>query len=611
MLDESGLMAAGGELSLVQQANPGVLRFIVCGGAAEDRSILIERLLGEFPVRPKAPLAVSGWGEKYSGGLVYRCFATEQCRFMVLEMPSHVEEGHGIIAGALAADVAVVLVDASQGLVSQDRYQAFLANLLGGRHLLVLVHKMDLVNFSEAAYLRVVEDFRQFAARIGAGAASFIPLATLAGDNMAAPSAKMPWYCGDHLVGGLERLALEARSPENLPFRLQVQQVDSPDQLAQRFAGVVASGQIGAGDRIRVQPSGQEGRVARIVTAEGIDLPLTIAGQSVSMILEGAVELARGDLVSAAEVPAEVADQFEVSLIWLHEEPLLAGRSYLMKIGVTTVPASVTSIKYRINVDTQEHVAARKLGLGEIAECNLGLERPIAFDSFRANRAMGSFLLIDRQTDAQVGVGLINFALRRSHNIHLQPVDVNKRARSILKRQKSCVLWFTGLSGAGKSSIANLVEKKLHAQGCHTYLLDGDNVRHGLNKDLGFTDADRVENIRRVAEVSKLMVDAGLIVLTAFISPFRAERQMARSLLEEGEFLEVFVDAPLAVAEQRDVKGLYKKARRGELKNFTGIDSPYEQPEHPELRIDTSLVSLEAAADAVLALLRERGGILD
>jgi bifunctional enzyme CysN/CysC len=416
----------------------------------------------------------------------------------------------------------------------------------------------------------------------------------------------MPWYHGTTLMGYLETVEVDDGLMQRAPFRLPVQWVNRPNLDFRGFAGSIAGGTIRPGDRVRVQPSGRESTVARIVTRDG-DLDRAVAGQSVTLTLADEIDISRGDVISTVEAPAEVADQFECTVVWMHDEPMLAGRPYLLKIGARTVSATITEIKYQVNVNTLEHVAAKRLELNAIGVCNLSLDRPIAFDPYRINRDTGGFILIDRLSNNTVGAGLLHFALRRAHNIHLQHVDVDKRARAALKNQRGCVLWFTGLSGAGKSSIANLVEKKLHALGHHTYLLDGDNVRHGLNKDLGFTDADRVENIRRVAEVAKLMVDAGLIVLTAFISPFRSERRMARGLVEEGEFVEVFVDTPLEVAEARDPKGLYKKARRGELKNFTGIDSPYEAPEDPELRLDTTRLDLEAAADAVLAWLGERG----
>ncbi|HRP94626.1 MAG TPA: adenylyl-sulfate kinase, partial [Rhodocyclaceae bacterium] len=423
-----------------------------------------------------------------------------------------------------------------------------------------------------------------------------------------APSEHMPWYHGTTLMGYLETVEIDETRLQRAPFRLPVQWVNRPNHDFRGFAGTIAGGVVQVGDRVRVQPSGRESRVARIVTHEG-DLPRAVVGQSVTLTLADEIDISRGDVISAAEAPAGTADQFECTIVWMHDEPMLAGRPYLLKIGAKTVTVTVTDIKYQVNVNTLEHIAAKKLELNAIGVCNISVDRQIAFDAYAENRDMGGFILIDRLSNHTVGAGMLHFALRRAHNIHLQPVDVDKAARAAIKGQKPCVLWFTGLSGAGKSTIANLVEKRLRAMGKHTYLLDGDNVRHGLNKDLGFTDADRVENIRRVAEVAKLMVDAGLIVMTAFISPFVSERRMARSLLEPGEFIEIFVDTPLEIAEQRDVKGLYRKARRGELKNFTGIDSPYERPEEPELRVDAALHAPEEAVEQIVALL-EQGGFL-
>jgi bifunctional enzyme CysN/CysC len=433
-----------------------------------------------------------------------------------------------------------------------------------------------------------------------------IPLSGLKGDNMLVASEKTPWYHGPTLMGFLETCEIDETRMQKQPFRMPVQWVNRPNLDFRGFCGVVTGGMVKPGDRIRAQPSGRESKVARIVTVNG-DLPMAVAGQSVCITLEDEIDISRGDVISGAESPAEVADQFEATLVWMHDEPMMPGRSYLLKVGTQTVTASITEPKYKVNVNTMEHLAAKKLDLNEIGVVNLALDRPIAFDAYTDNRDTGGFILINRLTNNTVGAGMLHFALRRSHNIHMQHVDVDKVARASAKGQRPGVLWFTGLSGAGKSTIANLVEKKLHAMGRHTYLLDGDNIRHGLNKDLGFTEADRVENIRRVSEVARLMVDAGLIVLTAFISPFRSERAMARGLLGQGEFIEIHVDTPLNVAEDRDVKGLYKKARRGEIANFTGISSPYEAPESPELRIDTTLLNSEQAADAVISKLKELG----
>jgi len=459
------------------------------------------------------------------------------------------------------------------------------------------------MDYSEKVYHDIEADYRAYAGQIGLDDISAIPLSALRGDNMVESSDKMPWYQGPTLMQLLETIELDDSRLQVSPLRMPVQWVNRPNLDFRGFCGTIASGLIRVGERIRAQPSGRESRVARIVTANG-DAPMAVAGQSITVTLEDEIDLSRGDLISASEAPAEVADQFQATIIWMDDEPLLPGRPYLLKLGTRTVSATITEPKYKINVNTMEHLAAKRLALNEIGVCNLTLDRVVPFDSYGENRETGGFILIDRMSNNTVGAGMLQFALRRSQNIHMQHVDVTKEARASGLGQRPAVLWFTGLSGAGKSTIANLVEKKLHALGRHSYLLDGDNLRHGLNKDLGFTEADRVENIRRVAEVARLMVDAGLIVLTAFISPFRAERDMARSMLDEGEFIEIFVDTPLNIAESRDVKGLYKKARRGELSNFTGIDSPYESPLSPELVVNTVECTADEAADKVIALLQ-------
>jgi bifunctional enzyme CysN/CysC len=491
-------------------------------------------------------------------------------------------------------------------VLTQTRRHSYLVQLIGIRKVVLAINKMDLVDHSEKVYQRIVDEYLDFAAKIGLTDVTPIPLSALRGDNMLAHSDRMPWYRGPTLMAYLETVEVDATRQQAGPLRLPVQWVNRPDLDFRGFTGMIAGGSVKPGDRIRVLPSGRASTVVRIVTADG-DLPQAVAGQSVTLTLADEVDVSRGDLIAAADSPPEVADQFEASIVWMADEPLLPGRQYLLKIGTRTVGASVTEPKYKVNVNTLEHLAAKQLELNEIGVCNLALDRPVAFDPYVVNRETGGFILIDRMSNHTVGAGMLHFALRRASNIHLQHVDVDKAARARLKGQKPAVVWFTGLSGSGKSTIANLVEKKLLASGHHTYLLDGDNVRHGLNKDLGFTEADRVENIRRVAEVARLMADAGLIVMTAFISPFRAERDMARRLLDEGEFVEVHVDTPLDVAEQRDVKGLYRKARRGELKNFTGIDSPYEPPPRPELRVDTVECSPDQAADRVIVRLRDLG----
>ncbi|AWI75251.1 adenylyl-sulfate kinase [Parazoarcus communis] len=631
MAHVSDLIASDIEQYLKHHEHKSLLRFITCGSVDDGKSTLIGRLLYESKMLFEDQLAaveadskkfgtqgdnidfallVDGLAAEREQGITidvaYRFFSTDKRKFIVADTPGHEQYTRNMVTGASTADVAILMVDARKGILTQTRRHSYLVTLLGIRHVVVAINKMDLVAYDEKTYDRIVEDYRAFAARIGIEGMTFIPMSAFRGDNIILPSDAMPWYHGTTLMGYLETVEVDDTRLQRTPFRMPVQWVNRPDLDFRGFAGTIASGTIAPGARIRVQPSGKESSVARIVTMDG-DLARAVSGQSVTLTLTDEIDVSRGDVMSEATAPAEIADQFECTIVWMHEEALLPGRPYLLKIGTRTVTATVTSIKHQINVNTLEHIAAKKLELNAIGECNLSLDRQIAFDRYADNRDTGGFILIDRLSNNTVGAGLLNFALRRAHNLHAQHVDVDKHARSAIKGQKSCVLWFTGLSGAGKSSIANMLEKKLHAMGCHTYLLDGDNVRQGLNKDLGFTDADRVENIRRVGEVARLMADAGLIVLSAFISPFRAERRMARDLVAEGEFVEVFVDTPLAIAEQRDVKGLYGKARRGELKNFTGIDSPYEAPESPDIRIDTTSLSIEAAADLVIATLETRG----
>ncbi len=629
----SDLIATDIEQYLQAHEKKRLLRFITCGSVDDGKSTLIGRLLYESKMLFEDQLAavaadskkygtqgealdfallVDGLAAEREQGITidvaYRFFSTDKRKFIVADTPGHEQYTRNMVTGASTADAAVLMVDARKGVLTQTRRHSYLASLLGIRHIIVAINKMDLVEYSEKVFLRIVEDYRAFASQIGLEDVTFIPMSAFRGDNITAPSDNMPWHHGTTLMGYLETVEIDEDRLQKQPFRLPVQWVNRPNLDFRGFAGTIAGGVIKPGERIRVQPSGRESTVARIVVQEG-DLEQAVAGQSITLTLADEIDISRGDVISAASSPAGSADQFETTLVWMHDEPLLPGRPYLLKIGAKTVTATVTHIKYQVNVNTMEHIAAKTLELNAIGVCNLNLDRPIAFDPYAENRDTGGFILIDRLGNNTVGAGLIHFALRRSQNIHMQHVDVDKAARAALKHQKPCVLWFTGLSGAGKSAIANLVEKRLHALGRHTYLLDGDNVRHGLNKDLGFTDADRVENIRRVAEVARLMVDAGLIVITAFISPFRAEREMARSLLGSDEFIEVFIDTPLEIAEQRDIKGLYKKARRGELKNFTGIDSPYEVPESAEIRIDTTLLGANEAADYLVLELQRRGGL--
>jgi bifunctional enzyme CysN/CysC len=608
-----------------------LLRFITCGSVDDGKSTLIGRLLFESKMLFEDQLAaveadsrkfgtqgdnidfallVDGLAAEREQGITidvaYRFFSTDKRKFIVADTPGHEQYTRNMVTGASTADVAILMVDARKGILTQTRRHSYLTSLIGIRHIVVAINKMDLVDYSEKTYRKIVEDYEVFAKQMGSVEVSFIPLSAFKGDNIVEPSERMPWYRGSTLMGYLETVEIDEARQQKTPFRMPVQWVNRPNLDFRGFSGTIAGGVVKVGDRIRAQPSGKESSVARIVTFDG-DLPQAVAGQSITLTLADEIDISRGDIISQAQAPAGVADQFESTLVWMHEEPLYPGRPYLLKIGTKTVTATVTEIKYQVNVNTMEHVAAKTLELNAIGICNLSLDRAIAFDPYAEDRDTGGYILIDRLTNNTVGAGLLHFALRRSQNIHIQHTDVNKGARSQQKGQKPCVLWFTGYSGAGKSTIANLVEKKLFAMGRHTYLLDGDNVRHGMNKDLGFTAADRVENIRRVGEVARLMVDSGLIVLTAFISPIRAERQLARSLVAEDEFIEVFVDTPLAVAEERDAKGLYKKARQGQLKNFTGIDSPYERPENAEVTLLSANLDPDEAAQMVLEELQRRG----
>jgi bifunctional enzyme CysN/CysC len=608
-----------------------LLRFNTCGSVDDGKSTLIGRLLWEAKALYDDQLAtleadskrVGTRGEEIDYALLldglaaereqgitidvaYRFFSTARRNFIVADTPGHEQYTRNMVTGASTADLSVILIDARKGVLTQTRRHGFLVSLLGIQHVVLVVNKMDLVDYAPEVFASIEDDFRKFAGQVGLPTVTCIPVSAVKGDNIVERSTAMPWYEGPTLMGLLDEVPVDELRLVDQPARLPVQWVNRPNPDFRGFAGTLVSGQLHKGEAVRVQPSGRTSRVARLVTADG-DLERAVVGQSITVTLEDEVDVSRGDLIVAARDPAEVADEFEATIVWMNEAPLLPGRGYLMKIGPKTVTATVNPLKYKINVTTFGRMAAPTLELNEIGVGNLELDRPIAFDSYKTNRDTGGFILIDRITNDTVGAGMLHFALRRANNVQWQALDVNKAVRASAKGQKACVLWFTGLSGAGKSTIANLVEKRLHVGRRHTYLLDGDNVRHGLNKDLGFTDADRVENIRRIAEVAKLMVDAGLIVATAFISPFRAERQMARSLLGEGEFVEVFVDTPLGVAEQRDPKGLYKKARRGDLKNFTGIDSPYEPPERPEIHIDTTGTSPEEAAELVVAYLQRRG----
>lgn len=629
MAHQSALIAEDIEAYLHQHQHKSLLRFITCGSVDDGKSTLIGRLLYDSKMIFEDQLAaleadsrkvgtqggaidfallVDGLAAEREQGITidvaYRFFSTDKRKFIVADTPGHEQYTRNMVTGASTADAAVILIDARKGVLTQTRRHSYLVSLLGIRNVVLAVNKMDLVGWDRGVFDKIVADYRAFAEQIGLSTFTPIPISGLGGDNMATRSEATPWFDGPILMDWLEGVEVED-DLQAKPFRMPVQWVNRPNLDFRGFSGLVASGTVKPGDRIRALPSGRESRVARIVTLPG-DLDQAVAGQSVTLTLQDEIDISRGDVIVAADAPAPVANQFEATVVWMDDEPLPPGRTYLLKLGARTVGASVTDIKHRVNVNTLERTAAKRLELNEIGVCNLSLDQAIPFEPYAENRQMGGFILIDRLSNRTVGAGMINFALRRADNIHWQHTDVSKASRAALKAQRGQVVWLTGLSGAGKSTIANLVEKRLHALGRHTYLLDGDNVRHGLNKDLGFTEEDRVENIRRVAEVAKLMVDAGLIVLTAFISPFRAERQLARDILKPGEFIEVFVDTPLAVAEARDVKGLYKKARSGQLKNFTGVDSPYEAPESPELRIDTTAIDPVEAAERIVAWLEGR-----
>ncbi|WP_175776782.1 sulfate adenylyltransferase subunit CysN [Burkholderia anthina] len=608
-----------------------LLRFITCGSVDDGKSTLIGRLLYESNMlfddqltqleadskkvgtqggELDFALLVDGLSAEREQGITidvaYRFFATARRKFIVADTPGHEQYTRNMITGASTADLAVILIDARKGVLTQTRRHSHLVALIGIKRIVLAINKMDLVDYDRAVFERIDADYRAFAAELGLEEIVSIPMSALRGDNVIAPSARLPWYAGPTLMQHLDTLPLVERVTRDEPFRLPVQWVNRPHLNFRGYAGSIASGEVRVGERVRVLPSGKESRVVSVITPAG-EADVARAGEAVTLTLADEIDISRGDMIARADAPPEVADQFEATLVWMHDEPLLPGRPYLVKLGTQTVSATCATPKYKIDVNTREHLAARTLALNEIGVCNLSFDRPVAFDPYDRNRHTGGFIVIDRFTNDTVGAGMLHFALRRAHNVHWQAVDVDRDARALQKAQTPRIVWLTGLSGAGKSTIANLVERRLHALGKHTYLLDGDNVRHGLNRDLGFTEADRVENIRRVAEVARLMLDAGLITLVSFISPFRAERDMARAMVGPDEFVEVFVDTPLAVAEERDPKGLYKKARKGELKHFTGIDSPYEPPAQPELRVDTVAESPEAAADRIVAyLLRER-----
>ncbi len=621
------LIAEDIDAYLEAHQNKSLLRFITCGSVDDGKSTLIGRLLYDSKMIFEDQLAqleadskkvgtqgqdidfallVDGLAAEREQGITidvaYRFFATEKRKFIVADTPGHEQYTRNMVTGASTADLAVILIDARKGVLTQTRRHSYLANLIGIKNIVLAVNKMDLVDYDQSTFDSIVQDYTTFAKEIGITDFVAIPISGFKGDNITGPSENTTWYSGPSLMNHLETVELNQNADQEQSFRMPVQWVNRPNLDFRGFAGKIAAGVVNPGDEVRILPSGKTSHIDRIVTFDG-DKDAAFAGESVTLTLKDEVDCSRGQIIADAKAPLEVADQFESTIVWMDEEEMIPGRAYVLKMGAQTVSATVSQPKYQVNVNTLEQTAAKTLDLNAIGIANITTDRSIPFAPYTENRELGGFILVDKMTNATVAAGMINFALRRAQNIHWQATDIGRESHSAMKNQKPAVLWMTGLSGSGKSTIANIVEKKLARMNRHTFLLDGDNVRHGLNKDLGFTDADRVENIRRVGEVAKLMTDAGLIVITAFISPFRSERDMVRSMMQPGEFVEVFVDTPLAEAEKRDVKGLYAKARAGELKNFTGIDSPYEAPDVPDIRIDTTAMTPNEAADLIIAKL--------
>lgn len=601
-----------------------MLRFITCGSVDDGKSTLIGRLLYDSKMIFEDQLAaleadskrvgtqgqdidfallVDGLAAEREQGITidvaYRFFATEKRKFIVADTPGHEQYTRNMVTGASTADLAVILIDARKGVLTQTRRHSYLAHLIGIRNIVLAVNKMDLVDYSQTRFDEIVAEYREFATSIGITDFTAMPISGFKGDNITAPSANTPWYTGPSLIAHLEEVEVNSAQEQTRPFRMPVQWVNRPNLDFRGFSGLIAGGSVRPGDAVRVLPSGKTSTISRIVTLEG-GLDEAVAGQSVTLCLADEIDCSRGDVLATADNPPQVADQFEATIVWMDDEAMLVGRSYWLKLGTQTVSVTVQQPKYTVNVNTLEHLACKTLELNAIGVAEIATDKPIVFEAYADSRTLGGFVLVDKLTNRTVAAGMLHFSLRRAQNVHWQATDITRDVHAGLKNQRPKVLWFTGLSGSGKSTIANEVEKQLNLMNRHTFLLDGDNVRHGLNRDLGFTEADRIENIRRVGEVAKLMADAGLIVLTAFISPFRAEREMVRKMLPEGEFVEIFVDTPLEVAEARDVKGLYKKARSGALKNFTGIDSPYEPPEAPDIRVNTVAMTPEEAAEHIV-----------
>ncbi|UXN60839.1 sulfate adenylyltransferase subunit CysN [Phyllobacterium zundukense] len=619
---------------MAEQEKKSLLRFLTCGSVDDGKSTLIGRLLYDTKLIFEDQLAaltkdsrkhgtngedidfallVDGLEAEREQGITidvaYRFFSTPKRKFIVADTPGHEQYTRNMATGASTADLAIVLVDARQGILRQTRRHSFIASLLGIRNIILAVNKIDLVDYSQDIFDKIVADYQEFASKLGFNTIQAIPLSARFGDNVIGPSANLPWYKGPALLQHLENVPLES-ADEARPFRFPVQFVNRPNLDFRGFSGTIASGSVAPGDEVVVAKSGKSSRVKRIVTWDG-DLKSAGEGEAVTIVLDDEIEVSRGNMLVAPDARPDVADQFAANVVWFAEHALIPGRSYILRTETDQVTATITDLKYRIDINSFAQEAAKSLDLNEVGVVNISTQEPIAFDAYKSNRSTGSFILIDRLTNATVGAGMIDFALRRASNVHWQALDVDKASRAAQKDQKPAVVWFTGLSGSGKSTIANLVEKRLSSLGKHTYILDGDNVRHGLNRDLGFTEEDRVENIRRVGEVAKLMADAGLIVLVSFISPFASERRMVRELLDNGEFLEVFVDTPFEECAKRDPKGLYAKALRGEIKNFTGVDSPYEAPENPELHLKTVGRTTEELASEVEKLLVDHGIIFN
>jgi bifunctional enzyme CysN/CysC len=625
----SELISTDIESYLKSHEEKSLLRFITCGSVDDGKSTLIGRMLYEsqmlFDDQLSAlkndskkigtqgneidfALLVDGLAAEREQGITidvaYRFFSTDKRKYIVADTPGHEEYTRNMATGASTADVAIILIDAKQGVLTQTRRHSFIVSMVGVKKVLLAVNKLDLVDYSEQVYRQIVSDYSDFAeSALDIDSITAIPISALLGDNVVERSEKTPWYTGETIMEYLENIEVRNQKKQ-APFRMPVQWVNRPNSNFRGFSGLIASGETKIGDKVRLHPGGKESSIASIVTWDG-ELQQASVGQSVTITLNDEIDVSRGDTIAVSTDPCAESDQFQSRILWMNDNSMIPGRQYIFKSNTQTTTLTLGKLKHRIDVNTLNHLPAKTLELNEIGVCNISLDKRIAFDPYDDNRTMGGFIVIDRLSNNTVGMGLIDFALRRSENIHWQKMDVSKESRAEQKSQSAKIIWFTGLSGSGKSSIANILEKKLQALGKHTITLDGDNMRHGLNRDLGFTAADRVENIRRVGEVAKLMVNSGLICITSFISPFESERKMARSLVSENEFIEVFIDAPLSVCEERDVKGLYAKARSGEIPNFTGISSPYESPENPEIRIDTTKQSPEEAANQIIEFILE------